>query len=119
MILDNFLGLETQDMSLKVSRRKDINDNPSSMPAHSPSGKEYTGRYVILFKHDATRDDLNALTLIDGFSFPDDKESYDDSFDKLKVIIGEFDETSRQILEKSKLVTFVHKEYVFPAPYAE
>ena len=58
------------------------------MPADSPSGEKYTGRYLVLFKHEATRDEVNALTLIDGFSFPDDKESYDDSFDKLKVIIG-------------------------------
>ena len=35
-------------------------------------------------------DEVNALTLIDGFSFPDDKRSYDDSFDKLKIIIGAF-----------------------------
>jgi hypothetical protein len=60
------------------------------MPAHSPSGKEYTGRYLVLFKNEATRDEVNALTLIDGFSFPDDKETYDDSFNKLKVIIGAY-----------------------------
>ena len=60
------------------------------MPAHSSSGKEYTGRYVVLFNHEATRDEVHALTLIDGFSIPDDKESYDDSFDKLKVITGTY-----------------------------
>ena len=81
---------------------------------------EYTGRFVVLFKDEATRDDLNELKSIKGFTFPDDKQSYDDSFDKLKVIIGrylasfshyseaqrchwnpgEFDEESRKILEK-------------------
>ena len=55
-----------------------------------PSEKSYTGRYVAWFKSDVTRDEVNALTLIDGFSFPDGKRSYDDSFDKLKIIIGAF-----------------------------
>ena len=55
-----------------------------------PSEKSYTGRYVVWFKSEVTRDEVNALTLIDGFSFPDDKESYDDSFDDLKIIIGAF-----------------------------
>ena len=53
-----------------------------------PSGKADTGKYLILFKDEVTRDEVNALTLIDGFSFPDDKESYDDSFDTLQCIIG-------------------------------
>jgi len=61
------------------------------MSSPLPSGKSYTGRYVVWFKDEVTRDDVNALTLIDGFSFPDDlKESYDDSFDDLKIIIGAF-----------------------------
>ena len=61
-----------------------------SDPVSDKPSYEYTGRYVVLFKDEATRDDLNALKLIDGFSFPDDKRSYDDSFDKLKVIIGRY-----------------------------
>ncbi len=61
------------------------------MPAPLPSGKADTGRYLVLFKDEVTRDeDVNALTLIDGFSFPDDKESYNDSFDDLQCIIGAF-----------------------------
>ena len=63
--------------------------NSLSMP-FLPSEKSYTGRYVVWFKDGVTRDEVNALTLIDGFSFPDDKESYDDSFDDLKIIIGAF-----------------------------
>ena len=55
-----------------------------------PSGKVDTGRYLVLFKEEVTRDEVNALTLIEGFSFPDDKESYDDSFDDLQCIIGAF-----------------------------
>ena len=55
-----------------------------------PSEKSYTGRYVVWFKDGVTRDEVNALTSIDGFSFPDDKETYDDSFDDLKIIIGAF-----------------------------
>ena len=62
-----------------------LNNSPS-MPL--PSGKADTGKYLILFKDEVTRDEVNALTLIDGFSFPDDKESYDDSFDTLQCIIG-------------------------------
>jgi hypothetical protein len=65
-------------------------NNSPSIPAPSPSGKTYTGNYVVLFKDGVTRDEVNALNLIDGFSFPDDKRSYDDSFDKLKIIIGVF-----------------------------
>ena len=64
-------------------------DNSTSMP-FLPSEKSYTGRYVVWFKDGVTRDEVSALTLIDGFSFPDDKESYDDSFDDLKIIIGPF-----------------------------
>jgi len=60
------------------------------MPVPLPSGKAYTGRYAVLFKDEATRDEVNALTLIDGFSLPDDKETYDDSFDKSKAIIGAY-----------------------------
>ncbi|KIK06248.1 hypothetical protein K443DRAFT_90012 [Laccaria amethystina LaAM-08-1] len=96
---------------------QDIN-NSSSMPVPLSSGKSYTGRYVVWFKDEVTRDEVNALALIDGFSFPDNKESYDDSFNDLHIIIGEFNEESRQILERSKLVEFVHTEYIFPAPYA-
>ena len=51
---------------------------------------EYTGRYVVLFKDEATRDDLKELKSIKGFSFPDDKKSYDDSFDELRVVIGRY-----------------------------
>jgi hypothetical protein len=116
-----------------------------SDPISDKPSYKYTGRYVVLFKDEATRDDLNALKLTDGFSFPDDKRSYDDSFDKLKVIIGlwllfshyseahrchlnpgEFDEKSRKILEKftvtepveksTEFVEFVHEEYILPAP---
>ena len=50
--------------------------------------REYTGRYVVLFKDGATTDNLGDLEKIEGFSFPKDKKSYDDSFDELKVIIG-------------------------------
>jgi hypothetical protein len=60
------------------------------MPVPLPSGKADTGRYLVLFKEEATRDEVNALTLIDGFSFPDDKESYDDSFDDMQCITGAF-----------------------------
>jgi hypothetical protein len=68
---------------------QDIN-NSSSMPVPLSSGKSYTGRYVVWFKDEVTRDEVNALALIDGFSFPDNKESYDDSFNDLHIIIGMF-----------------------------
>ena len=67
----------------------DSNNSPN-MPAPLPSGKADTGRYLVLFKDEVTRDEVNALTLIDGFSFPDDKEFYDDNFDDLQCIIGAF-----------------------------
>ena len=51
---------------------------------------KYTGRYAVLFKEEATTHDLNTLKSIKGFSFPSDKKSYDDSFEKLKVIIGRY-----------------------------
>jgi hypothetical protein len=51
---------------------------------------KYTGRYVVLFKDEATEKNLDELKSINGFSFPDDKKSYDNSFDKLKVIIGRY-----------------------------
>ena len=54
-------------------------NNPPSIPVPSPSGRTCVGNYVVLFKDGVTRDEVNALTLIDGFSF-----------DKLKIIIGAF-----------------------------
>ena len=65
-------------------------NNSPSIPVPSPSGRTCVGNYVVLFKDGVTRDEVNALTLIDGFSFPDGKRSYDDNFDKLKIIIGAF-----------------------------
>lgn len=62
---------------------------------------KYTGRFVVLFKDEATRDDLNELKSIEGFTFPEDKKSYDDSFDKLKVIIGRYLASFRIILKLS------------------
>jgi hypothetical protein len=61
-----------------------------SDPASDKPSYKYTGRYVVLFNDEATRDDLYALKSIDGFSFPDGKKSYDDSFDKVQVIIGRY-----------------------------